>query len=169
MEILLPHPPVYWDTGVYWHFIVDFPTSIPGLFRAAVPSGASTGIYEALELRDNDKTRYMGKGKSRNSHPTFPPALLAFLWVSLMSLVSAVTTLESQQGSSLSPTLPSLEIGHANTRRLEILGFGSFSRLHWEVSAFSGGAQTVLWSAFLLPGDRQGLCGPAPVLWLHAG
>lgn len=33
-----------------------------GLFRAAVPSGASTGIYEALELRDNDKTRYMGKG-----------------------------------------------------------------------------------------------------------
>lgn len=35
-----------------------------GLFRAAVPSGASTGIYEALELRDNDKTRYMGKGKA---------------------------------------------------------------------------------------------------------
>ena len=33
-----------------------------GLFRAAVPSGASTGIYEALELRDGDKTRYMGKG-----------------------------------------------------------------------------------------------------------
>ena len=25
------------------------------------PSGASTGIYEALELRDNDKKRYMGK------------------------------------------------------------------------------------------------------------
>lgn len=34
----------------------------PGLFRAAVPSGASTGIYEALELRDGDKTRYKGKG-----------------------------------------------------------------------------------------------------------
>ena len=33
-----------------------------GLFRAAVPSGASTGIYEALELRDGDKKRYMGKG-----------------------------------------------------------------------------------------------------------
>lgn len=29
-----------------------------------MPSGASTGIYEALELRDNDKTRYMGKGKA---------------------------------------------------------------------------------------------------------
>jgi enolase len=30
--------------------------------RAAVPSGASTGIYEALELRDGEKTRYQGKG-----------------------------------------------------------------------------------------------------------
>lgn len=30
--------------------------------RAAVPSGASTGIFEAVELRDGDKKRYMGKG-----------------------------------------------------------------------------------------------------------
>ncbi|XP_065304682.1 enolase isoform X2 [Dermacentor albipictus] len=36
-----------------------------GLFRAAVPSGASTGIHEALELRDGDKSRYMGKGVSK--------------------------------------------------------------------------------------------------------
>jgi enolase len=33
-----------------------------GLFRAAVPSGASTGIYEAVELRDNIKSDYLGKG-----------------------------------------------------------------------------------------------------------
>jgi len=33
-----------------------------GLFRAMVPSGASTGIYEALELRDKDPSRFMGKG-----------------------------------------------------------------------------------------------------------
>jgi enolase len=32
------------------------------LGRAAVPSGASTGIYEAVELRDDDKRRYLGKG-----------------------------------------------------------------------------------------------------------
>src|ERR1700756_5666036 len=32
------------------------------LGRAAVPSGASTGSREALELRDNDKRRYAGKG-----------------------------------------------------------------------------------------------------------
>jgi enolase len=30
--------------------------------RAAVPSGASTGEYEAVELRDGDKKRYLGKG-----------------------------------------------------------------------------------------------------------
>jgi enolase len=33
-----------------------------GFGRAAVPSGASTGIHEALELRDGDKSRYSGKG-----------------------------------------------------------------------------------------------------------
>ena len=32
------------------------------LGRAAVPSGASTGIFEACELRDGDKHRYLGKG-----------------------------------------------------------------------------------------------------------
>ncbi|XP_007441409.1 beta-enolase [Python bivittatus] len=40
---------------------VDLHTA-KGRFRAAVPSGASTGIYEALELRDGDKARYLGKG-----------------------------------------------------------------------------------------------------------
>src|ERR1700719_481487 len=32
------------------------------LGRAAVPSGASTGAHEAVELRDGDKKRYLGKG-----------------------------------------------------------------------------------------------------------
>ena len=36
-----------------------------GVFRAAVPSGASTGKYEALELRDGVKADYMGKGVSK--------------------------------------------------------------------------------------------------------
>merc|ERR1719482_1914451 len=33
-----------------------------GMFRAGCPSGASTGAYEALELRDGDKARHLGKG-----------------------------------------------------------------------------------------------------------
>ena len=32
---------------------------------AAVPSGASTGAYEALEMRDSDDSRYLGKGVNR--------------------------------------------------------------------------------------------------------
>jgi enolase len=36
-----------------------------GTFRAAVPSGASTGKYEAVELRDGDKKRFGGKGVSK--------------------------------------------------------------------------------------------------------
>jgi len=33
-----------------------------GMFRASVPSGASTGVYEAVELRDGDASKYLGKG-----------------------------------------------------------------------------------------------------------
>jgi len=40
---------------------VDVVTS-EGIFRAMTPSGASAGQHEALELRDGDKSRYMGKG-----------------------------------------------------------------------------------------------------------
>src|SRR5215468_1957518 len=49
------------------------------LGRAAVPSGASTGEHEALELRDADKHRYLGKGVRkavRNVHELIAPALL---------------------------------------------------------------------------------------------
>jgi enolase len=47
--------------------------------RAAVPSGASTGAYEALELRDKDKGRYLGKGvlgAVKNVQEKIAPALL---------------------------------------------------------------------------------------------
>ena len=41
---------------------VDVITDDGVIGRAAVPSGASTGIHEAVELRDGDKKRYLGKG-----------------------------------------------------------------------------------------------------------
>ena len=41
---------------------VDVTLSCGVVGRAAVPSGASTGIFEALELRDGDKSKYLGKG-----------------------------------------------------------------------------------------------------------
>jgi enolase len=57
---------------------VDLTTSL-GTFRAAVPSGASTGIYEALELRDADPKRFLGKGvlnAVRNVEQTIRPAVI---------------------------------------------------------------------------------------------
>lgn len=41
---------------------VDVLTDEGALGRAAVPSGASTGIHEAVELKDNDKKKYLGRG-----------------------------------------------------------------------------------------------------------
>lgn len=58
---------------------VDITTS-KGQFRAAVPSGASTGIYEALELRDKDPKRFLGKGVLKaveNVNNIIGPALIA--------------------------------------------------------------------------------------------
>lgn len=51
-----------------------------GLFRAGVPSGASTGIHEALELRDNIKTDHLGKSVNQavnNVNEIIAPALIA--------------------------------------------------------------------------------------------
>ena len=57
---------------------VDLTSSSGEVFRAAVPSGASTGIYEALELRDKDGSRYLGKGVTKavnNVNSIIAPAL----------------------------------------------------------------------------------------------
>lgn len=56
----------------------DVTTQAGNVFRAAVPSGASTGIYEALELRDKDKARYLGAGVTKavtNVNTLIAPAL----------------------------------------------------------------------------------------------
>ena len=58
---------------------VDVITDDGALGRAAVPSGASTGIHEAVELRDDDKKVYVGKGVLKaveNVNKTIAPELL---------------------------------------------------------------------------------------------
>src|SRR5687768_13087222 len=60
---------------------VDVITDEGALGRAAVPSGASTGIHEAVELRDGDKKKYSGKGvlkAVKNVNDTIAPALLGY-------------------------------------------------------------------------------------------
>ncbi|KAF8820250.1 enolase [Cardiosporidium cionae] len=58
---------------------VDLQTDENAVFRAAVPSGASTGIYEAVELRDKDPSRFLGKGvlaAIENVHSIIAPKLI---------------------------------------------------------------------------------------------
>ena len=60
---------------------VDVITDEGALGRAAVPSGASTGIHEAVELRDDDKKIYLGKGvlkAVKNVNTILAPALLGY-------------------------------------------------------------------------------------------
>src|SRR6476661_6726653 len=58
---------------------VDVRLASGALGRAAVPSGASTGEHEAIELRDGDKARYLGKGTQKavgNVKTKIAPALI---------------------------------------------------------------------------------------------
>lgn len=54
-------------------------TTNKGLFRSIVPSGASTGSHEAIELRDGDKSRWLGKGVTKavgNVNSVIAPAVI---------------------------------------------------------------------------------------------
>ena len=60
---------------------VDVFTETGAFGRAAVPSGASTGVHEAVELRDNDNAIYMGKGVLKavaNVNDVIAPELIGF-------------------------------------------------------------------------------------------
>ena len=60
---------------------VDLITEEGAVGRAAVPSGASTGIHEAVELRDGDKKKYLGKGVLQavdNVNKKIAPLLLGY-------------------------------------------------------------------------------------------
>ncbi|MEQ8882448.1 MAG: phosphopyruvate hydratase [Cyclobacteriaceae bacterium] len=60
---------------------VDVVTENGTLGRAAVPSGASTGEHEAVELRDGDKSKYLGKGVLKavdNVNETIAPEIIGY-------------------------------------------------------------------------------------------
>ncbi len=60
---------------------VEVETESGAFGRAAVPSGASTGAFEAVELRDNDKERYLGKGVLKaieNVNEKIAPEIIGF-------------------------------------------------------------------------------------------
>ncbi|CAG8499601.1 1556_t:CDS:2 [Paraglomus brasilianum] len=79
MAILKVHARQIFDSRGNPTVEVDVTTE-KGVFRAAVPSGASTGIHEALELRDGIETEYVGKGvltAVSNVNNIIGPALVA--------------------------------------------------------------------------------------------
>ena len=60
---------------------VDVVTDEGAFGRAAVPSGASTGVHEAVELRDDDKKIYVGKGVLNavaNVNKSIAPELIGY-------------------------------------------------------------------------------------------
>ena len=71
--------------------------------RASVPSGASTGIFEAHELRDADPSRYLGKGVSqavKNIHQEISPALAGMNVLDQASIDRALIALDGTPNKS---------------------------------------------------------------------
>ncbi len=99
---------------------VDVRLASGHLGRAAVPSGASTGEHEAIELRDGDKARYLGKGTLKavaNVKGKIAPALLGFdafdqLGVDRAMLKLDGTATKSKLGANAIPGV-SLATAHA--------------------------------------------------------
>lgn len=71
--------------------------------RAIVPSGASTGVHEAVELRDKDKKRYLGKGvlnAVKNVNEIIAPALEGFEITDQLAIDKALIELDGTKNKS---------------------------------------------------------------------
>ena len=89
------------------------------LGRAAVPSGASTGEHEALELRDGDKKRYLGKGVSKavkNIEDRIAPALEGMDALDQVSIDSAMLALDGTETKSKLGANAILAVSLANAK-----------------------------------------------------
>ena len=77
--------------------------------RASVPSGASTGEHEALELRDGDKKRYGGKGVLKavnNINNIIAPKLIGMSALEQMSIDHAMLALDGTKTKSNRAPMP---------------------------------------------------------------
>ena len=82
---------------------VDIETECGIFERAAVPSGASTGTHEALELRDNDKKRYKGKGvlhAVQNVDEIIAPAVIGKSVLNQKEIDGVLLELDGTKGKS---------------------------------------------------------------------
>ena len=73
--------------------------------RASVPSGASTGVNEALELRDADKSRYMGKGVTKAVENVNGPIAKALIGMSALDQIRIDETMIALDGTETKSNL----------------------------------------------------------------
>ena len=110
------------------------------LGRAAVPSGASTGSREALELRDGDAKRYLGKGVLKaidHIERTIAPAIIGFEAVNQVFLDETMKALDGTENKSKLGANATLAVSMANARAAaDFLGMPLYRYL--------GGANTKL-------------------------
>jgi len=108
--------------------------------RAAVPSGASTGSREALELRDGDAKRYLGKGVLKaidNVERVIAPAIIGFEAVNQVFLDETMKALDGTANKSKLGANATLAVSMASARAAaELLGMPLYRYL--------GGANTKL-------------------------
>lgn len=82
---------------------VEITTDSGVVGRAMVPSGASTGVHEAVELRDKDKKRYLGKGvlnAVKNVNEIIAPALEGFEITNQLAIDKALIELDGTKNKS---------------------------------------------------------------------
>lgn len=82
---------------------VEVVTAAGAVGRAAVPSGASTGAHEACELRDQDMTRYLGKGVQKalaNIQDTIAPEVLGMNVLDQVALDKLLISLDGTKNKS---------------------------------------------------------------------
>ncbi len=89
--------------------------------RAAVPSGASTGENEALELRDGDKTRYLGKGVLKavyNVNSVIAEEIMGMDVTNQVAIDQKMLTLTAPRRRATWEPMPSL-VSHWHVPRLQ--------------------------------------------------
>src|SRR5689334_10787319 len=101
--------------------------------RAAVPSGASTGEHEALELRDGDKSRYVGKGVSKAVQNVAEKILPALAGIDALDQLTVDRTMLELDGTETKSKLGAnaiLAVSLANAKAAsEALGLPLFKYL----------------------------------------
>jgi len=112
---------------------VEILTEDGSIGRAAVPSGASTGAHEAVELRDGDKGRYLGKGTSQavsNVIEEIAPELVGFSCLDQIDIDRRMMEIDGTQNKGRLGANAILGVSLANARvAAESLGLHLFHYL----------------------------------------